>query len=160
MVLPNIKVLPPNIPPLNSNQTPIGPFNPVRFQGVAQQIKTWIPTNLPPTINPGSYTHQGIWPGGVHEIGGVVGRINPPAGYNYQCIPQHITVPIAQIVPPNVYPDTYGAKKMSYGIDAGSVLGGLIAGFIVGAIVFTSTGRKVAGATGERVAYHVAPKAS
>jgi len=160
MVLPNVKVLPPNIPPPNSNQTPIGPFNPVRFQGVPQQIKTWIPTYLPPTVNPGSYTHQGIWPGGVHEIGGIVGRINPPAGYRYQGIPQHITVPITQIVPPGVYPDTYSAKKMSYGIDAGSILLGGLLGFGLGIILFTATGRKVASAAGERAAQYIAPKAS
>lgn len=72
-----------------------------------------------------------------------------------QGIPQHITTRIT----PGHGPGTYQlAKSRKLGFDSGSALGGVIVGFIFGAIVFTATGRKVAGAAGERVAYHVAPR--
>lgn len=47
-------------------------------------------------------------------------------------------------------------------MDLTSILVGVVAGFIVGAIVFTPTGREVSGrvtrAAGERIAYHVEPR--
>jgi hypothetical protein len=103
-------------------------------------------------------------------------------------------MPIAQIVPPGVYPDTYGfiiepnipggvkqlttnpylipvelqdnrgiypgsyGKKMSYGFDAGSTLLGLILGFAAGAVVFTVTGRSLAGSAARRVGTYIEPK--
>ncbi len=47
-------------------------------------------------------------------------------------------------------------------MDLGSIAVGLGIGFIVGALVFTQTGREVSGrvskATGERLAYHIEPR--
>jgi len=47
-------------------------------------------------------------------------------------------------------------------MDLGSIAIGLGIGFVVGALVFTSTGREVTGrvgrATGERLAYHIEPR--
>jgi hypothetical protein len=106
-----------NVPPPNSNQTPIN------FQGIPQHIVTWYP-HTTPNID------------------------------NYQGIPQHITT----YIPSGQGPDTYGAKKRSYQIEPTGLLIGGIIGFIFGGIIFTATGRKVAGAAGERIAYHVAPK--
>ena len=52
-------------------------------------------------------------------------------------------------------------KKMSYGADAGSFLGGVIVGFVAGAIVLTATGRKVtsevASAASRRISQYVTP---
>ena len=76
-------------------------------------------------------------------------------------IQQHTKVPIAQIVPGNVYPDTYGKRKMSYD-GASTFLLGLIMGFVGGAVVFTATGRKVTGevtsAASRRVSTYITPK--
>lgn len=43
-------------------------------------------------------------------------------------------------------------------MDLDGLLIGAIAGFIVGGLIFTSTGREVSRAAGSRVAYHVRPK--
>lgn len=43
-------------------------------------------------------------------------------------------------------------------MDLDGLLIGAVAGFIVGALVLTSTGREVSHAAGSRVAYHVRPK--
>ena len=147
------------------------------YQGVSQHIKTRIPTNLPPGVNPGSYgfiieTNQ---PQGIKTIGNP-GRINPPAGYTInpisgvvQCgyaapqpwqpgIQQRMKKPIGQIVPPGVYPDTYnGTKKMSYDTTSSFLIGG-IAGFILGAIIFTAAGKSFASATAARVTSYIQPK--
>ena len=93
---------------------------------VQQRIKTRIPTNLPPGVYPGSYINESITnpPGnknvGYQDITGSSGyprQINlsipgpqPIKQIGYQ-VPQHIKVPINQIVPSGVYPDTYGKEK-------------------------------------------------
>jgi len=47
-------------------------------------------------------------------------------------------------------------------MDLTSILVGAVAGFVVGAIVFTQTGREVSGtvarATGKRLQYHIEPR--
>lgn len=47
-------------------------------------------------------------------------------------------------------------------MDITSVLVGVVAGFVVGALVFTQTGKEVSGkvgrATGERLSYHIKPR--
>jgi len=47
-------------------------------------------------------------------------------------------------------------------MDIGTFFGGVVVGFIVGALVFTVTGKEVTGvvarATGERIRYHVEPR--
>lgn len=143
---------------------------------VQQHIKTRIPTNLPPGVNPGSYINESITnPHGIKTVGyqNITGSTGYPRQINlsipgpqpikqigYQ-IPQHITVPINQIVPPGVYPDTYGRRKMSYDGASTFLLGGIL-GFVAGAIIFTATGRKVASevtsAASRRVSTYIAPK--
>lgn len=140
---------------------------------IQQRMKTRIPTNLPPGVNPGSYGFiiEPPLPGGIKTVGNV-GRINPPAGYTINPIilgeqpwqpgiRQHTTVPIEQIVPPGVYPDTYGKKQMSYDTTSGFLLGGIL-GFIAGALIFTATGRKITSdvstAASKRVSGYIAPR--
>jgi hypothetical protein len=90
-----------------------------------------------------------------------VGGYQEPYLHNYEAyppyqpyqIPQHMKMPIKQIVPPGVYPDTYARKqKMSYGSGAAvaALLAGAVLGFIGGALIFTSTGRQIVGAAGRR----------
>jgi len=47
-------------------------------------------------------------------------------------------------------------------MDLTSILVGAVAGFVVGALVFTQTGKEVSGkvgrATGERLRYHIEPR--
>lgn len=47
-------------------------------------------------------------------------------------------------------------------MDTTSILIGAVAGFVVGALVFTQTGREVSGqvgrATGERLRHHIEPR--
>ena len=47
-------------------------------------------------------------------------------------------------------------------MDLGTFFGGVVIGFIVGALVFTVTGKEVTGvvarATGERIRYHIEPR--
>jgi hypothetical protein len=131
-------------------------------------MKTRIPTNLPPGVNPGSYGFiiECPQPKGIKTVGNV-GRINPPAGYSitpgniktvgYQGIPQHIKIPIQQIVPEGVYPDTYGTKKMSYDTTGGFIIGGIV-GFALGIVLFTATGRNLASSAGQRAAQYIGPK--
>jgi hypothetical protein len=130
-----------NLPPPNSNQTPI------YFQSIPQGITTNYPHTTPNIDN-----YQGI----PQQIRTPIAPGAGPDTYgalSFPGVPQHIRTAIR----PGAGPDSYHTKKMSLGFDAGSVLGGLTVGFIFGAIIFTATGRKVAGAAGERVAYHVAP---
>ena len=156
--------------------------------GIRQRMKTMIPTNLPPGVYPGSYIDE--WPNpnriktvGETQITGSTGyppqnieianrysRPGPIAvkeiGFSVEQpwqtgIRQHTKMPIAQIVPGNVYPDTYGKKQMSYD-GASTFLIGSVVGFIAGAIIFTATGRKVAGevttAASRRVSSYIQPK--
>jgi hypothetical protein len=143
-------------PPYNSNQQPIGPGRPWEMlQGVQQQIETWIP----------------------HET---------PAVDNYQGIPMHIKTWIPTNLPSGVYPGSYGfivenpnprkvkeltsqvhwpsgvkelqGEKESYGLDAGSFVGGAIVGFIAGALILTATGKNLTRATANRVTSYIQPK--
>jgi len=190
MVLPYMKIPPPGInlpytpPPANSNQTPIGPGNPWKLQGVPQQIKSWlphttpnldnnyqgipqhmktkIPTNLPPGVNPGNYAFiiEPNQPGKIKQVGYTVNPINNSiVTCGYQGInPWEHRVPIQQIVPPGVYPDTYnGTKKMSYDTTSGFLIGG-ICGFVLGAIILTATGKSLARATVNRATSYIQPK--
>lgn len=43
-------------------------------------------------------------------------------------------------------------------MELGTLAIGAVAGFIVGALVFTATGKEISRATGARVAHHVRPK--
>jgi hypothetical protein len=145
--------------------------------GIRQRMKTMIPTNLPPNVNPGSYINESINnPHGIKTVG-ITGSTGYPrqiitmsipgprpikqVGYGEQPwrtgIRQHMNVPITQIVPPGVYPDTYGKKQMSYDGASTFLLGGIL-GFTLGAILFTATGRKVASAAGQRAAQYIGPK--
>jgi hypothetical protein len=148
-------------------------------------MKTKIPTNLPPGVNPGSYINESITnPPGIKTVGyqDITGSTGYPrriitisipgpqpirqVGYGVEQpwqegIRQHATMPITQIVPPGVYPDTYGKKKMSYDGASTFLIGGIL-GFILGAIIFTATGRKVASevttAASRRVSGYIQPK--
>jgi hypothetical protein len=152
-------------PPYNSNQQPIGPGNPWELfagipqyiktatqhetpavdnyqyddlynerkdQGVSQNITRWIPNPLPDGVYPGSY--------------GFI--IEPRTG-------------IKQLTTVGVWPS--GAKELgptgkSYGFDLGSALGGIIVGFVAGALVLTATGKSLTKAAAQRVEYYVKPK--
>jgi len=146
---------------------------------VPQHIKRRIPTNLPPGVNPGSYIEE--WPNpqrikqvGYQDITGSAGypreiiTLSIPGpqpikqiGYQEGINPWEHRIPIRQIVPPGVYPDTYGKKKMSYDGASTFLIGGLL-GFTLGAIILTATGRKVAGevtsAASRRVSSYIQPK--
>ena len=178
MVLPDIKITPPgvgmrNVAPRRSNQTPEGPLNPMpllvsefqgvsqhikmpyphstpnidNYQGIPQHMKTRIPTNLPPGVYPGSYIDEWINPNQIKTVG-------------FQ-VPQHIKTQIPTNLPPGVYPGSYGTRKMSYGSASTFLIGG-IAGFIVGALIFTATGRKVTGevttAASRRISSYIQPR--
>jgi len=153
--------------------------------GIRQRMKNTIPTNLPRGVNPGSYINESITnPPGIKTVGyqDITGSTGYPRQIINLSIPgpqpikqigyaaeqpwatgirQHMNEPITQIVPPGVYPDTYGKRKMSYD-GASTFLLGLIMGFVGGAVVFTATGRKVAGdvttAASKRVSTYIAPK--
>lgn len=43
-------------------------------------------------------------------------------------------------------------------MDLDGLLIGAVAGFVVGGLIFTSTGREVSRAAGSRAAYHLRPK--
>jgi hypothetical protein len=148
-------------------------------------MKTAIPTNLPPGVNPGSYINESITnPPGIKTVGyqDITGSTGYPRQIITMSIPgpqpikqigygveqpwqegirQHATMPIAQIVPPGVYPDTYGKRKMSYDGASTFLIGGIV-GFVLGAIIFTATGRKVtsevATAASRRAAQYIGPK--
>jgi hypothetical protein len=177
MVMPEVHIG----PPPNSNQTPVGPGQPWPLGGVPQQIKTWIPhstpsvdnythaldagsdeaawrkwddvgvarhintyipTNLPPGVYPGSYGFiiEPKYPGGIKQL-----TTNP------YLIPKELQDNRG------IYPGSYGKKK-SYGLDAGSLLGGLVVGFVAGAVIFTATGRGLARATASRATSYIQPK--
>ena len=82
-------------------------------------------------------------------------------GYDEGIYPWQHRIPITQIVPPGVYPDTYGKRKMSYDGASTFLIGGIL-GFIAGAIIFTATGRRVASevtsAASRRVSTYITPK--
>jgi len=153
--------------------------------GIRQRMKNPIPTNLPPGVNPGSYINESITnPPGIKTVGyqDITGSTGYPRQIITMSIPgpqpikqigyaaeqpwqtgirQHMNVPIRQIVPPGVYPDTYGKRQMSYD-GASTFLLGLIMGFVGGAVVFTATGRKVASdvtsTASRRVSTYIAPR--
>jgi hypothetical protein len=147
---------------------------------VQQRIKTHIPTNLPPGVNPGSYINESITnPPGIKTVGyqditgstGYPRQLSIPGpqpikqigyGVDQEGInPWQHRIPITQIVPPGVYPDTYGKRKMSYDGASTFLIGGIL-GFIAGAIIFTATGRRVASevtsAASRRVSTYITPK--
>jgi hypothetical protein len=153
------------------------------YQGIPQHMKRKIPTNLPPGVYPGNYIEEWPNPNKIKQIGyqDITGSTGYPRQINLSIpgpqpikqigyaveqpwgegIRQHTTMPITQIVPGGVYPDTYGKRKMSYDGASTFLLGGIL-GFIAGAIIFTATGRKVAGevtsAASRRVSTYIAPK--
>jgi hypothetical protein len=155
------------------------------YQGIPQHMKRRIPTNLPPGVNPGSYIDEWPNPHGIKTVGyqDITGSTGYPRQIITMSIPgpqpikqigygieqpwqegirQHTTIPITQIVPPGVYPDTYSRKKkMSYDGASTFLIGGIL-GFTLGAIIFTATGRKVAGevttAASRRVSSYIQPK--
>ena len=151
---------------------------------IQQRIKTRIPTNLPPGVNPGSYIDEWPNPNRIKQVGyeDITGSTGYPQEIITLSIPgpqpikeigfsveqpwregirQHMKEPIVQIVPRGVYPDTYGKKRMSYDGASTFLIGGLL-GFTLGAIIFTATGRKVAGevtsAASRRVSSYIQPK--
>ena len=126
------------------------------YQGISEHMKTKIPTNLPPGVYPGNLIDEWPNPNRIKTVGtkitgstGYPNHIDYPAGYSIPGpqpvkqigygIEQHITMPIQQIVPNNVYPDTYGKRKMSYDGASTFLIGGIV-GFIAGALIFTATG--------------------
>jgi hypothetical protein len=144
-------------------------------------MKNMIPTNLPPGVNPGSYINESITnPHGIKTVGyeDITGSTGYPRQITSLSIPgpqpikqigyaieqpwqagirQHSSVPITQIVPPGVYPDTYGKRRLSYDGASTFLLGGIL-GFVAGAIIFTATGRNLAKATATRATSYIQPK--
>jgi hypothetical protein len=121
------------------------------MQGYPQQIKTRLPHSTPNIDN-----YQGV---------------------PYTGVPQMVKTSIPTNLPQGVFPGSYGfivenpnpykikelttyrgARTMKYSLDAGSLLGGLIVGFVAGAVIFTATGRNLAGATAARATSYIQPK--
>jgi hypothetical protein len=104
---------------------------------------------------PVGFTMPGYTSPQVSQVGYTMPPYTSPqvVQIGYQGITQHMKMPIRQIVPPGVYPDTYGKKKASYnggGAAVGAFILGAVLGLVGGALVFTQTGRQIVGSAGRR----------
>jgi hypothetical protein len=118
-------------------------------------INYTMPGYTSPQVSQVGYTMPGYTSPQVSQVGYTMPPYTSPqvVQIGYQGITQHMKMPIRQIVPPGVYPDTYGRKKASYnggGAAVGAFILGAVLGLVGGALIFTQTGRQIAGATGRR----------
>jgi hypothetical protein len=176
-----------NRAPPYSNQTPVGPGMPwpkgASILQVPQMIKTATVHNTPSIDN---YAHArgvaqhirtrirpGRGPDSYDALDFTVQttRGSPPFSelqedapmpiWGSRGVPQQIKTGITSGAGPDSYKRSH-VRRMSYGADAGSILGGLIVGFIIGGIVFTATGKhitsEVATAASRRVSSYITPR--